>query len=133
MFSKKLSLFIAATGMALFLGAISVNAQVTPPPPADTDNDGITDDVDQCPTSNLAPTVLIESCDTGIVNTVNSMGCTLADLIDDIIDECSDGAKNHGKFVSCVAHETNMLKRAKTISGKQKGKIQSCAAHSSLP
>jgi hypothetical protein len=142
MFSKKITLFIAANAMAFFLGAISVRAAdpVPPPPPIviDTDGDGVPDFepdgttvLDLCPNTDLlASTVLIESCDTGIPNTaVNAVGCTLADLIDEMIDTCADGVKNHGKFVSCVAHETNILKRAKTITGKQKGKIQSCAAH----
>jgi hypothetical protein len=141
MFSKKITLFIAANAMAFFLGVIAVNAQGTPPqppPPVDTDGDGVPDfeldgttPLDQCPNTDLlASTVLIESCDTGIQNTaVNAVGCTLADLIDEIADTCADGAKNHGKYVSCMAHEMNILKRAKTISGKQKGKIQSCVAH----
>ena len=139
MFSKKITLFIAANAMALFLGAISVRAAdpvPPPPPPVDTDGDGVPDFgpdgttvLDLCPNTDpalLDLTLFIESCDTGVLNIVNpNTGCSLADLI----DTC-DGAKNHGQYVSCVAHETNILKRAKTITGKQKGKIQSCAAHS---
>ena len=40
------------------------------------------------------------------------------------------GARNHGAFVSGVAHLTNSLKSAGLISGAQKGAIQSAAAHS---
>ena len=141
MFSKKITLFIAANAMAFFLGAISVSAQGTPPPPAcdtttDTDGDGVPDFgpdgttvLDLCPNSNLAPTVLLfDTCDTGIQNTVNLNGCTTADVFDEMFDDCLD-AKNHGQFVSCVSHQTNILKRTKIITGKQKGKIQSCVAH----
>jgi hypothetical protein len=129
MYSSKLRRFLAVSAMAVFLGASSARAQVPPP---DTDGDGITDDLDECDnsiTTLVSPTVIINGVDTGIPNTEpNAVGCTLADLITDIIDVCLDDAKNHGQFVSCVSHETNMLKRARTISGKQKGKIQSIVA-----
>jgi hypothetical protein len=129
MYSKKVVRFLAVSVMAFFLGATSIQAQLAP---VDTDGDGITDDLDECDnsiTTLVSPTVIINGVDTGIQNTApNGVGCTLADLIDEIIDVCLDGAKNHGKFVSCVSHETNILKRARTISGKQKGKIQSIVA-----
>ena len=65
----------------------------------------------------------------GIANTeANPAGCTFADLVQEMIDTCLDDAKNHGQFVSCVSHETNILERAKTITGQQKGKIQSIVA-----
>jgi hypothetical protein len=126
---------LAVGVMALFLGATSVRAQSVPPPVTDTDGDGVPDDVDECPNTDLsATTVVIDGVDTGISNTsVNAVGCTLADLINEIVDMCAATAKNHGKFVSCVSHETNILKRAKTISGKQKGKIQSIVARLPLP
>jgi hypothetical protein len=127
--SNKLRRFLAVSALAFLLGASSAQAQ-TPPP--DTDLDGFTDDIDECDNSiftSVSPTVIINGVDTGIPNTEpNAVGCTLADLITDIIDVCLDDAKNHGQFVSCVSHETNMLKRARTISGKQKGKIQSIVA-----
>jgi hypothetical protein len=41
---------------------------------------------------------------------------------------CSAGAPPLGKFVSCVAKQTNALQKAKTITGKEKGFIQACAA-----
>jgi len=54
-------------------------------------------------------------------------------LFDEMIDLCVAGAKNHGKFVSRVSHEANILKRAKTITGRRKGKIQSIVARLHLP
>jgi len=129
MYSKKVVRFLAVSVMAFFLGATSIQAQLAP---VDTDGDGITDDLDECDNSItilVSPTVIINGVDTGIPNTEpNAVGCTLADLITDMIDVCLDDAKNHGQFVSCVSHETNILKRARTISGKQKGKIQSIVA-----
>jgi hypothetical protein len=125
MVSKKIARFIAVSIVGFFLGASPLPAQVL----LDTDGDGVADESDDCPASDLSSTVFINGVNTGISNTAaNAVGCTLADLLQDIVDVCADGAKNHGKFVSCVSHETNILKRAKTISGKQKGKIQSIVA-----
>ena len=127
MYSKKFTRFLAVSVMAVFLGATAARAQVITI--VDTDLDGIDDVVDECLPSDLSTTVTINGVDTGIPNTTaNAVGCTLADLIQDMIDLCLDNAKNHGKFVSCVSHETNILKRARTISGNQKGKIQSIVA-----
>jgi ELWxxDGT repeat protein len=44
------------------------------------------------------------------------------------IQECAESAENDGKFVSCVAHLTNNLKKSGIISGSEKGAIQRCAA-----
>src|SRR5205809_6301140 len=112
--------------MPSFLGAISVSAQGTPPPPAcdtttDTDGDGVKDFalvgsvctvLDECPNSNLAPTALLfDTCDTGILNTVNiTTGCTTAVVFDEMFDDCLD-VINHGKYVSCVYHLNNIIQR----------------------
>lgn len=126
MYSKKFTRFLAVSIMAIFLAATWAQAQVIP---VDIDQDGVDDSIDECLPSDLSPTVTINGVNTGIPNTpANAVGCTLADLIQDIVDMCLDNAKNHGKFVSCVSHETNILKRARTISGNQKGKIQSIVA-----
>jgi hypothetical protein len=126
--SDKIGRFLAVGVMVFSLGATSVLAQVQPPI-VDTDGDGIQDVDDQCPTSDLSPTVIINGVDTGIQNTgANPAGCTFADLVTEMIETCLADAKNHGQFVRCVSHETNILKRAKTITGKQKGKIQSIVA-----
>jgi len=46
--------------------------------PPDEDEDGVLDNVDMCLASNLAPTVVIDGCDSGLPNTLlqNPMGCT---------------------------------------------------------
>jgi len=101
--------------------------------PQDTDGDGVPDDFptgsDECDESDLTPTVVIDGCDSGVANTLFEDGCTISDEI----AECAEGAKNHGKFVSCVSKLTNGLKKDGLISGKEKGKIQKCAAQSDLP
>jgi hypothetical protein len=128
MYHKNVRRFLAASVMASLIGATSAQAQVTPPV-VDSDADGIQDVDDQCPTSDLSVSVIINGVDTGIQNTAaNPAGCTFADLVEEMIETCLADAKNHGRFVRCVSHETNLLKRAKTITGKQKGKIQSIVA-----
>jgi hypothetical protein len=95
----------------------------------DDDADGAPNDADQSPDSELGATVVIDSCDSGVTNTLLSTGCTISDLI----AQCVEGASNHGKLVSCVAHLTNDLKKDGLITGQQKGAIQSCAAQADIP
>lgn len=51
----------------------------------------------------------------------------------DLIAGCVGGAKNHGKFVSCVDHLTNNWEKEKLIEGKEQDSIQSCAEHANIP
>lgn len=95
----------------------------------DADGDGVTDDEDECPDSDLSEIVVIDGCDSGVENILVENGCSISDLI----DPCADGAENHGEFVSCVSGVTNGLKASGYISGKEKGKIQRCAARSNIP
>jgi len=85
--------------------------------------------VDQCADSDRSATVVVDRCNSGVTNTLFATGCTISDLI----SECATGASNHGQFVSCVAHLTNDLKKAGTITGQQTGAIQSCAAQAHIP
>ena len=105
------------------------NVSFAVPGPQDSDNDGIPDDEDACPDSDLAETIVIDGCDSGVENLLFDDGCTMADLI----AECAAGASNHGDFVSCVAHLSNEWKHAGLITGQEKAAIQSCAAQSNIP
>jgi hypothetical protein len=98
-------------------------------PESDLDGDGVSDDKDECPNSDLSSTVIVGSCNSRVTNTLFPTGCTISDQI----VECTTGANNHGKFVSCVAHFTNTLKKNGTITGQEKGAIQSCAAQANIP
>jgi len=84
---------------------------------------------DECPNSDLRATVIIDSCNSEVPNILFPSGCTISDLIRD----CAKGAGNHGQFVSCVAHLTRDLRKAGTITGKQKGAIESCAGRAHIP
>ena len=94
----------------------------------DTDGDGVADDEDINPYSDLNATVVFEDCDSGVANTLLEGGCTIADLV----HACADDSVNHGSYASCVAAVTNDLKREGVISGSGKGMIQSCAAQSDI-
>ena len=95
----------------------------------DTDGDGVTDLCDACPTSNLAPTIVIDGCNSGVRNQLFADGCTMSDLI----APCASAAVNHGEFVSCVAHLTDVWRERRLMTGKQKGAIMDCAARAHLP
>jgi hypothetical protein len=95
----------------------------------DADGDGVRDDQDACLNSDASATVAIDGCDSGVSNTLSPSGCTISDLV----TECSEDVRNHGEFVSCIAHLTNDLRNAGIITGRQKGAIQRCAAQSDIP
>lgn len=88
----------------------------------DADHDGVCDDRDACPNSDLRPTIVIGTCDTGVSNQALGGGCTMADEI----ANARAAARNHGQFVSAVAHLANDWRRAGRIGGSDKGRIQAC-------
>ena len=95
----------------------------------DGDGDQVPDDDDDCPNSDLSPEIVIDDCDTGVENELLEDGCTMADLI----AQCADGVSDHGAFVRCVAHLTNLWKCEGMIDGGEKGDIQSCAGKADIP
>jgi hypothetical protein len=95
----------------------------------DADLDGSADNFDCEPNSNLAPTVVIGGCNSGVPNTLFTSGCTISDLIAHI----AATSKNHGKFLSGVAKLGDALVAAGIITPAQKDAMQSCAAASSIP
>ena len=126
---------VMATGLRIFGvdnlsdGAHSISEVQIFGDVSDSDGDGIADNEDDCPNSDLSATVGIDGCNSEVLNTLFPSGCTIADFI----VACAEGASNHGQFVSCVSQVTNDLKKAGTITGQQKGAIQSCAAQAHIP
>jgi hypothetical protein len=91
----------------------------------DADNDGVPNDSDQCASSLLAEgEISIGSCNTTVQNAEFSNGCTIRDYL----ALAAVGVKNHGDYVSNVAHFGNALRSAGIISDSQKGSLVSCAA-----
>lgn len=91
----------------------------------DTDGDGVPDSEDAFPDSNLAATVSVGACSTGVTNQVLSSGATFNDLIGQAY---AAAAGNHGAWVSAVSALSNGWKSAGLISGQEHGKIVSCVA-----
>lgn len=92
---------------------------------ADEDTDGVPDATDQCAGSDLtAGDIVIQGCDTTVENVLFTTGCTIRDLI----KNSGTGVKNHGGFVSNMAHLGDALVNAGIISPVQKDALQSCSA-----
>ena len=98
---------------------------------ADSDDDGVIDDEDHCPNSDQRPKVDVNGNAPGVTSIDNVLvehGCTIQDLV----NECAAHAKNHGQYVSCIAHLANDLRKAGIITNKQSSEMKSSAAQSSV-
>lgn len=73
----------------------------------DSDGDGIPDDQDENPNSNMNPTINILGRDTGVGNFVGGNGVTLADLFDGL--GSTDDYNNPTHYFTSVVHLTNRL------------------------
>ena len=92
----------------------------------DSDGDGVGDNGDAFPNSNLGAQVMVGGCATGVANGRFSNGATMNDLL----GAAAAGAANHGAYVSAVSQLSDSWKKAGLITGKDHGKITSCAARS---
>lgn len=108
---------------------VAAGTDPTTPNVIDSDGDGVADDQDAFPNSNLGATVAIGACDTAVGNHLFSSGATMNDLL----GAAANGVKNHGAYVSAVTKLADGWKKAGLISGKDQGKITSCAARSNIP
>lgn len=87
-----------------------------------SDQDGVPDGRDSCIGSDQRSTVFVGECDSGSPNLVFTDGCRISDFIED----CAEGAGNHGQFVSCVSHTLNDLKAF--LTNEQRQAIHRCAS-----
>ncbi len=95
----------------------------------DFDGDGVPDDADCNPKSDLSPTVVIDGRDTGVTNTLFDNGCTISDQIAAI----AASSRNHGQFVSRVARYLIGLRRQGVITGRESARILLAAAWANIP
>lgn len=88
-------------------------------------------DVGWFPDANLdgVPEVVLGRCNTGVPDIAVAGSDTISDLI--LMIEID--AKNHGAYVSGVAHLLNALRNAGIITNDQNLAIQTCAAGASIP
>jgi hypothetical protein len=91
----------------------------------DSDDDGLADADDACVNSILSATVAINDVDSGVANTINATGCSIADLLD---SACSGDFKNHGQFVSCITHAATELRKAGIINNSERSALVKAAA-----
>jgi hypothetical protein len=98
-------------------------------PVPETDGDTLPDAVDQCEASDLSPTVVIDTCDSGALNDLDVDGCTIADRIAAVAAD----AANHGQFVSGVAQLTQQLQQQRAITSSERQALLRCAAKADLP
>ena len=87
-----------------------------------TDRDGVQDGVDLCLGSNIAPTVLVGSCDSGVSNDVSPNGCSVAD----VVGACA-ALPHRLLYRACVVLTTLALRHQGTISASEQGAITRCA------
>jgi len=82
----------------------------------DDDNDRVADGADACPMSApTPPTVLVDSCDTGVPDRVLVTGCSITESILAI----ADASWTHGRFVSQTTHFATELRKDGLISNKE--------------
>ncbi len=94
----------------------------------DEDDDGVCGDVDACSGSDLASTIVIGKCDSGVTNRPLGNGCTMADEI----AKAAAAAKNHGVFVTRVTKLTKAWVRAGLLSRAERVRVLRCAAVSDV-
>jgi hypothetical protein len=99
------------------------------PPPPDSDGDRVSDDKNLCPASERSPTVILDSCDAGVANSLFPSGCSLTDLL----TACATDAHTHRQFVRCATNVTKGLARLGVLIGVQQTALQVCAEQADLP
>lgn len=86
------------------------------------DNDGISDEVDECFESNFETTIIINGCDTEVQNQLFNNGCTMSDLI----AACDANKTTRFGFLKCVNYLSQQWK-AFGIGIKEKWAMLRCA------
>jgi hypothetical protein len=108
---------------------LSGGTEVPVPEPSDIDHDGVPDSDDECPSSNLAATVMIGTCDSGVMNPIFPNGCTISDEIKSFANK----SKKQSHFFTYVTVYVNGLQIMDVITDGQKRAIQSCASKAKIP
>lgn len=96
----------------------------------DDDNDDVLDGVDACQASSpLEMFVIIDACTTNVPDQILITGCSISESIAAL----GNASRNHGKFVSGVAHLSTDLRKDGVIDNKQRSEIVRCAAWANIP
>ncbi|WP_417663707.1 hypothetical protein [Pseudidiomarina donghaiensis] len=105
----------AGTSSLYFQGPVISIQEAT----LDSDGDGVLDDLDSCPGTDARATVMVGSNDSGVTNSVDAAGCSIADHV----KACFAEANNRGDAVSCVSHLAKELRQAGAITGRDQGQL----------
>ena len=140
---RRVVVTFAKPGHATTYGVVEIPAS------DDTDGDGVPNEQDRCPASDLRPTVTIDGCDTGLGNRL-VQGCTAMDVFLDCaerVDPCGKrghGKHGHGKhayghgkakswhLLGCLA-EPRFLRRVDGLSCRTLKKAISCVKRATFP
>jgi hypothetical protein len=138
---RRVVVTFAKPGHATTYGVVEIPAS------EDTDGDGVPNDKDRCPTSDLRPTVTIDGCDTGLGNRL-LRGCTAMDVFLECaerVDSCGKHGhwrKGHGKhghgsskpwhLLGCLA-EPRFLRRVDGLTCRTLKKAISCVRSATFP
>lgn len=96
---------------------------------SDADRDGVPDEFDDCPASDVSPTIVVDGCDSGAANEVLASGCSISDLL----GECASNARNHGGFVLCSSRLLDELRSMAVITPREQQRIHTCVARARIP
>lgn len=105
---------------------------------ADADGDGVPDGQDDCPDSDLRESVWIGECDTGLPNLiggaiVDTGGCSLADHVQQLLDDTAAGADNSGRAIASTIKSLHALAGEGLIDRSQIGAIVRCIPSELFP
>ncbi len=89
----------------------------------DDDDDGLSNVCDSCPASDLAGTVIIGACDSGVDNELDALGCTMGDTL----STCSLATLFIQDYVDCVSAITSQWFSEGRIQHSQRKQINRCA------
>ncbi len=91
---------------------------------ADDDNDNSADTQDLFPRSDLRPTVVVRTCDSGVPNKFVTGGANMNDQI----GQCDQTSTTPRAFSRCVQQQAGAWQKQKLITAAQKKAILSCAS-----
>ncbi len=109
------------------------NASEVGPDPGqalDTDGDGVPDVIDDDDDGDGVPTNEDACFPTPVGEVVRADGCSISQLCPCEHPIVEDEWKNHGAYVSCVAHTANAFSAMGSIAEGERGAIVSTAAQS---
>ena len=105
----------------------------------DSDGDGILNEDDPFPNSNMSATIEIDGCYPGIENIFVEPGTTMMDQIDELIAEINEqydgenGDYLHRRFTRKLSGITYYWRRDRLITRGERNDINDCATNSNIP